>query len=65
METSVDIKSCKKTIKIVSISEILLQSPILSMIVLNAKIDHNEVNFTEPCKCNYSMFFFYGKMYKL
>ncbi|VVC44130.1 WD40/YVTN repeat-like-containing domain,Enhancer of mRNA-decapping protein 4, WD40 repeat region,WD40- [Cinara cedri] len=47
METSVDINS-SQNIKIVSISEILLHSPMLNMIILNAKIDHNEVNFTDP-----------------
>jgi len=47
MEVADDTKCSKHNIKIVSITEILLQSPMLNMIIVNAKIDHNEVNFTE------------------
>lgn len=47
MEVSVDITSPNKGMKIVCITEILLQTPMLNMIVVNAKIDHNDVHFTE------------------
>lgn len=47
MEVSLDINSPKKYIKIVSITEILLQSPMLNMIIVNAKIDHNDINSLE------------------
>lgn len=49
MEVSVDITSPNKSMKIVCITEILLQTPMLNMIVVNAKIDHNDVHFTEQC----------------
>lgn len=61
MEISVDIKSSKNNMKIVSISEILLQSPMLNMIILNAKIDHNEVNFIEQSKSSNNMYFISNK----
>lgn len=47
MEVSLDINSPKKHIKIVSITEVLLQSPMLNMIIVNAKIDHNDINSLE------------------
>lgn len=47
MEVSLDINSPKKYVKIVSITEILLQSPMLNMIIVNAKIDHNDINSLE------------------
>lgn len=47
MEVSLDINSPKKHIKIVSITEILLQSPMLNMIIVNANIDHNDINSLE------------------
>lgn len=49
MEVSTDIKSDNKNMKIVSITEILLQSPVLNMIIVNAIIDHNDVNLVEQC----------------
>lgn len=48
MEISVD-NTSNMSMKIVSITEILLQTPMLNMIVVNAKINHNAVNFTEQC----------------
>lgn len=47
MEVSVDPKSSKNDIKIVSITEISLQSPILNMIIVNTKVDNNDVNCME------------------
>lgn len=48
MELSVDLKSSSKNnIKIVSITEISLLSPILNMIIVNTKVDHNDVNCME------------------
>ncbi|XP_025421939.1 enhancer of mRNA-decapping protein 4 [Sipha flava] len=49
MEVSVDPESPKKYIKIVSVTEILLPSPMLNMIIVNTKIDHNKTHFTENC----------------
>lgn len=54
MELSVDINSSKKNIKIVSVSEILLQSPMLNMIIVNSKISHNDMSFID--KSNYSKY---------
>lgn len=47
MEVCVDIKSPTKSIKIISVTEILLQSPILNMIITDSKITHNDVKITE------------------
>jgi len=47
MEVADDIQSAKKNIKIVGITEVLLQSPILNMIIVDAKIDHNDLDITE------------------
>lgn len=47
MELSVDLKSSKNNIKIVSITEISLLSPILNMIIVNTKVDHSDVNCME------------------
>lgn len=49
MEASTDIASENKHMKIVSITEILLQSPVLNMIIVNAKINHNDVKLVEKC----------------
>jgi len=43
MEVADDIKSAKKNIKIVGITEVLLQSPMLNIIIVDAKIDHNDL----------------------
>lgn len=57
MEVCVDIKSPKKNIKIVSVTEILLQSSILNMIIVDAKITHNDVKCTEDYDSGkYSLF---------
>jgi len=47
MEVTDDIQSAKKNIKIVGITEVLLQSPMLNMIIVDAKIDHNDLDTTE------------------
>lgn len=47
MEVADDIQSAKKNIKIVGITEVLLQSPMLNMIIVDAKIDHNDLDITE------------------
>lgn len=47
MEVSTDINSPEKNIKIVSVTEILLQSPMLNVMIVNAKIDHNEINYID------------------
>lgn len=47
MELSLDVNSSKKYVKIVCVSEILLQSPMLNIIIVNAKIDHNDINVVE------------------
>lgn len=47
MEVTDDIQSTKKYIKIVGITEVWLQSPILNMIIVDAKIDHNNLDITE------------------
>jgi len=47
MEVSIDINSTKNNMKIVSVTEILLQTPMLNIIIVNAKIDHNDVNYVE------------------
>lgn len=47
MELSTDPDSPEKFIKIVSLSEILLPSPMLNMIIVNTKIDHNKAHFAE------------------
>lgn len=47
LELSVDINSSKKNIRIVSVSEILLKSPMLNIIIVNAKVDHNDMNLVE------------------
>jgi len=47
MEVADDIQSAKKNIKIVGITEVLLQSPMLSMIIVDAKIDYNDLDVTE------------------
>ncbi|XP_026817328.1 enhancer of mRNA-decapping protein 4 homolog [Rhopalosiphum maidis] len=47
MEVTDDIKSAKKNIKIVSITEVLLQSPMLNMIIVDAKIEHNDLDITD------------------
>jgi len=47
MEISLDINSPNNHVKIFSISEILLQSPMLNMIIVDVKINHNDVNSLE------------------
>lgn len=47
MEVCADINSPEKKIKIVCVTEILLHSPILNMIIVDAKVNHNEVNFMD------------------
>jgi len=47
MEVAIDINSSKNNMKIVSVTEVLLQTPMLNIIIVNAKIDHNEVNYVE------------------
>jgi hypothetical protein len=64
MEVSVDPESPKKYIKIVSVTEILLPSPMLNMIIVNTKIDHNKTHFTENCNSGkYSYLIIYGMHY--
>lgn len=47
IEVTDDTNSAKKYIKIVSITEVLLQSPMLNMIIVDAKIDYNDLDLTE------------------
>jgi len=47
MEIAIDVNSPKSNMKIVSVTEILLQTPMLNMIIVNAKVDNNEVNYLE------------------
>lgn len=47
MEVTDDIKTAKKNIKIVSVTEVLLQSPVLSMIIVDAEIDHTDLDLTD------------------
>lgn len=47
MEVADDNQSTKKNIKIVGITEVLLQSPMLNMIIVDAKINHNDLDITE------------------
>lgn len=54
MEVADDIQSAKKNIKIVGITEVLLQSPMLNMIIVDAKIDHNDLDITENHNSNIS-----------
>lgn len=56
MEVSVDNTSEKNT-RIVSITEIMLQSPILNMIVVDAKIDRNNVNLIDHSDGKYILLF--------
>lgn len=46
MEVSIDNTSEKNT-RIICITEIMLQSPMLNMIIVNAKIDRNDVNLID------------------
>ncbi|XP_029348674.1 enhancer of mRNA-decapping protein 4 isoform X1 [Acyrthosiphon pisum] len=62
MEVADEIQSAKKNIKIVGITEVLLQSPMLNMIIVDAKVDHNDLDITEnhnsnnisTSSCNYT-----------
>ncbi|KAL5237019.1 hypothetical protein ACI65C_004429 [Semiaphis heraclei] len=62
MEVADDNQSTKKNIKIVGITEVLLQSPMLNMIIVDAKINHNDLDITEnrnsnnisTCSSNYT-----------
>jgi len=56
IEVTDDTNSAKKYMKIVSITEVLLQSPMLNMIIVDAKIDYNDLDLTE--NHNSSKFFF-------
>lgn len=57
MEVADDIQSAKKNIKIVGITEVLLQSPMLNMIIVDAKIDHNDLDITENHNSSKSVIF--------
>lgn len=46
--------------KIVSITEVLLQSPMLNMIIVDAKIDYNDLDLTEN---HSSSKFFFALLY--
>ncbi|XP_025194256.1 enhancer of mRNA-decapping protein 4 [Melanaphis sacchari] len=52
MEVTDDIKTAKKNIKIISITEVLLQSPMLNMIIGDVKIDRNDLDLTENHNSN-------------
>lgn len=56
MEVSVDNTSEKNT-RIVCITEIMLQSPMLNMIIVDAKIDRNEVNLIDHNDGKYILLF--------
>lgn len=56
IEVTDDTNSAKKYIKIVSITEVLLQSPMLNIIIVDAKIDYNDLDLTE--NHNSSKYFF-------
>lgn len=47
MEVSVDPECPNKHIKIVSVSEILLPSPMLNMIIVDTKVDHNKAQLAD------------------
>lgn len=52
IEVTDDTNSAKKYMKIVSITEVLLQSPMLNMIIVDAKIDYNDLDLTENHNSN-------------
>lgn len=47
MEAAVDPKYSENHVRIVSVSEILLPSPMLNMIIVDTKIDHNKSQYIE------------------